>query len=277
MADSRATPAKAPDAEFGALLLKMDNHGQRLLLFYSILVLAVTGFLASIVLAYGDKRSFGVGAGLIGVALLCGLSACMIVASSLRLHEQGVIRRGLFGTRRLRYQDLSGIATTPYVSTISVNFIVPISRKQLLELQFLPDPALKFKPIVFLGDFNLMQEVVAILDGGPGRKPYRLYRAFSLAHSGEHGEAATEVEDLMKTCPTDSGFLYNAACIFSMSSSKCEDAALADRYAIRAITLLRQAVAQGMDVAHLQKDPDLDSLRSRADFKKLIEEIDPAI
>jgi hypothetical protein len=275
----RPPPMPAPtahDAELGAPLLKMDNLGQRVLLFYCILILVVTAFLGSMVLIYGDIRSLGVGAGLIGVAFLCGFIACTIVGSSLRLHERGVARRGLFGTRRLRYQDLLGIAITPYMSTYSVNF-VPISRRRLLELQFLPHPALKLRPIVFLGDFNLMQEVVEILDKGPGRFPYRLLQAVSLAQSGEHSRATAEAEDLVKTGPTDALFLYNIACVFSTSCSKCEDAAVAERYAIRAIALLRQAVAQGwVEAAHMQNDPDLDSLRKRDEFKTLIAELEAA-
>jgi hypothetical protein len=228
------------------------------------------------VLACGDKRSFGFGAGLVGVAFLCGFIACKIVGSSLRLHECGVARRGLFGTRRLRYQDLLGIAITPYVRTYSVNF-VPIARKRVLELQFLPQPALKLKPIVFLGDFNLMQEIVEILDEGPGRFPYRLQQAVSLAQSGELSRATAEAEDLVKTGPADAAFLYNTACVFSTSCGKCEDAAVAERYAIRAVALLRQAVARGwMEVAHMQNDPDLDSLRKREDFKTLIAELEAA-
>jgi hypothetical protein len=39
----------------------------------------------------------------------------------------------------------------------------------------------------------------------------------------------------------------------------------------RALEALRQAIAQGFkDVEPLKKDPDLDPLRSRADFRKLL-------
>ncbi len=48
-----------------------------------------------------------------------------------------------------------------------------------------------------------------------------------------------------------------------------------EQYAARAVDLLRQAVAEGYkDVAHLRKDPDLDALRQRADFKKLLSELE---
>ena len=39
---------------------------------------------------------------------------------------------------------------------------------------------------------------------------------------------------------------------------------------------LKQAVASGFsDIAHMKKDKDLDALRSRADFKKLLAELEP--
>ena len=54
-----------------------------------------------------------------------------------------------------------------------------------------------------------------------------------------------------------------------------KDAPFAERYARRAIALLRQAVAAGyQDAAHMKKDPDLDSLRGRDDFEKLLKEMD---
>lgn len=50
---------------------------------------------------------------------------------------------------------------------------------------------------------------------------------------------------------------------------------LAHSYADRAMALLRQAVAKGYkDAAHLKKDKDLDPLRSRPDFQKLLAELE---
>jgi hypothetical protein len=40
------------------------------------------------------------------------------------------------------------------------------------------------------------------------------------------------------------------------------------------MALLREAVKQGFtDAAYMKKDPDLDSLRGRADFQKLLAEL----
>jgi hypothetical protein len=70
--------------------------------------------------------------------------------------------------------------------------------------------------------------------------------------------------------------LYDAACIFSLASATVkEDVKLQERYAARAMELLRQAVQKGFqDVAHMKKDTDLDPLREREDFQKLIRELE---
>ena len=46
-------------------------------------------------------------------------------------------------------------------------------------------------------------------------------------------------------------------------------------HAVQAVTLLRQAFAAGYkDAAHMRKDTDLNALRSRPDFQKLLEELE---
>jgi hypothetical protein len=50
---------------------------------------------------------------------------------------------------------------------------------------------------------------------------------------------------------------------------------LAKSYADQAVGALRQAVAHGyQDAAHMKKDTDLDPLRGRDDFQKLLAELD---
>jgi hypothetical protein len=52
---------------------------------------------------------------------------------------------------------------------------------------------------------------------------------------------------------------------------------LAKSYAARALDLLRQAVARGYkDAALMKKDPDLDPLRQRDDYRKLLAEVEAA-
>jgi hypothetical protein len=56
--------------------------------------------------------------------------------------------------------------------------------------------------------------------------------------------------------------------------SEAERKERAEAYAARAMATLRQAVQNGFkDAAHMKKDPDLDPLRPRADFQKLLAEV----
>jgi hypothetical protein len=69
---------------------------------------------------------------------------------------------------------------------------------------------------------------------------------------------------------------YNAARSFArLSASGDKDAR--EKNAQQAIDLLRQAVANGYkDIARVKKDKDLDSLRGREDFKKLMADMEKA-
>ena len=61
------------------------------------------------------------------------------------------------------------------------------------------------------------------------------------------------------------------------SSANPADAKQADAEADRAMSWLRQAVAAGYNnVAHMKQDKDLDSLRGREDFKRLVAELERA-
>jgi hypothetical protein len=79
--------------------------------------------------------------------------------------------------------------------------------------------------------------------------------------------------------------LYNLACVCALASAAVKDAKnlgadaprLAEEYAVRALELLRQAVAKGYkDFDHLKKDDDLKPLREREDFKKLVIDLEKA-
>ena len=65
---------------------------------------------------------------------------------------------------------------------------------------------------------------------------------------------------------------YDFACVYAVASSK--DADNQQQYADRAMQLLRQAVQAGFNNAeHMQRDSDLDPLRRREDFQKLLTEL----
>jgi tetratricopeptide (TPR) repeat protein len=78
--------------------------------------------------------------------------------------------------------------------------------------------------------------------------------------------------------------LYNAACAYALcagaakqAKSPVTGAAGSGKLAEEAMALLKQAVAKGFEkVAHMKQDKDLDSLRDREDFKKMIAGLEAA-
>jgi tetratricopeptide (TPR) repeat protein len=111
----------------------------------------------------------------------------------------------------------------------------------------------------------------------------RLSRANSLVQSRHEAEAVAEAEELTKEArvgtPEAPKWLaaewYNFACVYAVASGKV--AGKEQEYADRAVALLRRAVEAGYrDAAHMRKDPDLDALRGREDFQKLLAELAPA-
>ena len=71
----------------------------------------------------------------------------------------------------------------------------------------------------------------------------------------------------------NAGQWYDFACVFAIASGKLADKK--DEYAKRAVELLQRAVKAGYkDAAHMKKDTDLDPLRDRDDFKKLLAELE---
>jgi tetratricopeptide (TPR) repeat protein len=122
------------------------------------------------------------------------------------------------------------------------------------------------------------------LDQGPSRWQFRLSRALSLARAGDHTKAVSEVNELAQSKDVSGAVMYDLACVCSLASAAVQHAGpnentesekLKEKYATRALEFLRQAVAKGYkDVAHIKKDLDLDALRQREDFKKLIAELE---
>ncbi len=111
----------------------------------------------------------------------------------------------------------------------------------------------------------------AIELGSPAqRQGLRARRALFKLQAGRIVEAASEFEELMKTSNWNAGEWYDFACFYSVACGKSSDKKQV--YADRAMHLLQKAVTFGYcDVGRILKDTDLDSLRQRQDFKKLIE------
>jgi len=99
-----------------------------------------------------------------------------------------------------------------------------------------------------------------------------LHRLDALALHGRHTDAAMAADALAARWSRDQNILYGCVCVHALASVAIKgDAALAERYAARAVALLRQAVKAGYNNGqHLGKDPDLDALRSREDFRALL-------
>jgi len=94
----------------------------------------------------------------------------------------------------------------------------------------------------------------------------RRKRALALARAGDHAKVLAAAKDL------DGGTLYDIASITALAALHVgNDAKLQDEHAARAIELLRRAVAAGYtDVAQLKRDKNLDALRNRDDWPKLV-------
>jgi tetratricopeptide (TPR) repeat protein len=108
----------------------------------------------------------------------------------------------------------------------------------------------------------------------------------TLAGLGDHAKALKTAEQLSRLGWDPASDAYDAACALSLcvplieqdsQLTKAQRQEQAQAYTDRAMILLHQAVAQGYrDAAHMKKDKDLDSLRPRADFQKLLEELEKA-
>jgi tetratricopeptide (TPR) repeat protein len=128
---------------------------------------------------------------------------------------------------------------------------------------------------------------IELADEGGKERP-RLFRSVTLAHLGDHMQATTEVEVFTGKKGTSGDILYNGACVFALSSIavlqdkrliQAEREKLGEKYSARAVELLQKANATGFfmppgAVQNLKKDNELDSLRSRGDFRKLLAELE---
>ncbi len=99
--------------------------------------------------------------------------------------------------------------------------------------------------------------------------------AASFAHAGRHADVAKQLEELAKSDKLTGDEIYDLACAFaSCSLGKPIEAKVAENYLDRAMEMLRRAAKAGYrDTGHAAKDTDLDPLRNRDDFKKLLAEL----
>jgi tetratricopeptide (TPR) repeat protein len=114
----------------------------------------------------------------------------------------------------------------------------------------------------------------------------RLLRACVLAKQGEYMRAIDEIDEAEFLSLQRIDAIYNLCCLYCLvadaagNDSKLPEPERARRkaqYADRAMELLRQAVAKAggvFNVAGMKKDKDLTCLHSRADYQKLIQELE---
>jgi tetratricopeptide (TPR) repeat protein len=131
----------------------------------------------------------------------------------------------------------------------------------------------------------------AALKANPRHPVYRDYfRGYcqqlgdTLLHLGDHAGAAAAADRLAELAVEPANDLYQAAGFLARAvplaakDNKLPEAKrkeLAKAYADRAMTALRQAVEKGFkDFAHLKKDADLDPLRERDDFRRLLADLE---
>jgi eukaryotic-like serine/threonine-protein kinase len=100
----------------------------------------------------------------------------------------------------------------------------------------------------------------------------RARRASSQVKAGRVAEAVAEAAELTKSTNWDGRQWYAFACIYAIASGK--SAEKKSEHADQAMELLQRAVNAGYkDASHVARDQDLDPLRGRDDFKKLLAEL----
>ena len=137
---------------------------------------------------------------------------------------------------------------------------------------------------------KLLEETLALQKAKPrpdhpAMLDTRLIIASVKVKLGRAAEGAADcreaTEAFEKLNRTDANSLYNAACFRAVLAAalrgggpSAESTKQAHEEADRAMTWLKKAVAAGYhDAAHISKDHDLDALRDRDDFKKLLSDL----
>ena len=106
-------------------------------------------------------------------------------------------------------------------------------------------------------------EFQRILEDSPFHFQANYRIAFAYLLSKQYKKSIHHFEVARKIQPNDALTLYNLACAYAL-----------DRQTDKAVDLLEESVKAGFyDVAHLEKDPDLDSLRKNERYQRLVEDL----
>jgi tetratricopeptide (TPR) repeat protein len=119
-------------------------------------------------------------------------------------------------------------------------------------------------------------ENLAAIEKQPADQQFRLLSAVQLALVQRKEYArAVKAADKLAGMAEQTDEVYNTACAFARCVPLADKEKAREELAARAMELLRQAVAEGYkDAAHMRMDTDLDTLRQRDDFHKLLAELE---
>jgi eukaryotic-like serine/threonine-protein kinase len=112
-------------------------------------------------------------------------------------------------------------------------------------------------------------------------------RAATLVHMGRHAEATAEVSSIAQKTDAGDDLIYATARVFALAAGKVTRNAnmpvndkdkVRQQYSSRALEFLRNLAKRGyfknpVNLRHLQKDPDLDSVRKERDFSLFLENV----
>jgi tetratricopeptide (TPR) repeat protein len=114
----------------------------------------------------------------------------------------------------------------------------------------------------------------------------RISLARARASHGDHEAALRGIEPSLGDPHLSGDDAYNVACAYALASSaaardgqlaSAERSRRAEQHAVRSMEWLERAFANGYtDLDNLKRDNELDSLRTRADFKKLVARLEAA-
>jgi serine/threonine protein kinase/tetratricopeptide (TPR) repeat protein len=114
------------------------------------------------------------------------------------------------------------------------------------------------------------------LDDGHNAVLLRIKRASTLLNLKDHVRAAADAQAVAESDAATGQELFQAASVFAYCVRFAgKDSPEAESYARRAVATLRKAADKGFrDAARLKSSADLEPLRSREDFRKLIAELE---
>jgi tetratricopeptide (TPR) repeat protein len=113
------------------------------------------------------------------------------------------------------------------------------------------------------------------VDDGPGKAEIRAFKALSLARAGDLTAAEAEANEVASHT-SDVEILVTAARVYGvMSGMSGTSSAKAEPHAVKAVALLQRAIQAGYkNLSVLRRDSDLDSLRKRDDFRKVLSSLE---